>query len=505
VEYQWLNKSVRIDSKLDGFRGTLYPFQHQGVAFLASVKRGLLLDKTGLGKTVQCIAAYDLLKTQKYPKLKIVVVTLASTQIQWENEFQKFLPTAKVKAVIGHKSARRQIYSQFYTDELDGYIVNYSQLLHDMKLTNPKSYFNLNGIGEIPNSIRGQQYLLVLDEIQKCKNVSAKTSKSALWLAERSLGVKGLTATPIYNHLVDIYGIFKLLDPNVFINKENFKKQFCVLSYVWSIHGQIVGYKNHDKLRQRIQHFVMGRTKKEVIKELPDLITQDYWIELPDWHMRDYEFIVGGGHWKKDIEENIDPIGAIQRAQVCVNAIETLDDYDGKESHPKLEEALRLVQENLVGENILIFSKFEKTISVLQKIFKSANIPFWRITGKESAPQRAKALKQFEELENTDQTAVMGITTAGGAGLNLQSAGTLIMLDRPWSGGEIEQIRGRIHRIGTKYRSLLEINIIAKDTIDEYVLESLRKKAKHSSKVFGSGDAPITIPEILEKIKRKNS
>lgn len=473
------------------FKGDLYPFQHQGALFLAGVKNCLFTDSVGLGKTVQAIVAIDILRN-KTSDLQVIVVTMASVQIQFEREIHKFLPAIKAKAVLGDQKTRTRIYEDFANKKIDIIILNYSQPVRDTAKT------LVDGIvydGPLTNGVKNSKYIMILDEVQKCKNVSSKTSKSILGLKQRSLGVKAMTATPVYTHLIDLYGIFKLIDPNIFKTKEQFKKEFCKVQFPpFCPYGRIVGYKNHDILKERIKNFVFGRTKSEVAKDLPPLVTKDVFVTLPKEHRKVYD--------KLDqqidlLDENLkkEKIASMVQMQVCVNALESTKDYSGGlVSHPKLDEVARLVEEDLVDEKVVIYSRYLDTLALLTKKIKDFSDIF-RITGVESQLQRDKNLSLWRESK---RTACMLITDAGGAGLNLQIASTLILIDRPWSGGQLDQLRGRIHRIGSAHKSLLEINVVAENTIDEYVLKSLRDKRTNSTLVFGDTDSPIPLDAILE-------
>lgn len=502
MDYPWLNPEVEVSHLLSGFTGSLYPFQKAGVAFLASVKKGLLLDQPGLGKTVQALAAFNLIKTQKPSNLKLVIVTLASTQLQWVREAAKFFPGLKIEAAVGKPAQRYAVYEKYIAGQLDGIVIHYSQLIHDMTITNPKAYFNLKCTGPLATVIAAHPFWVVLDEIQKIKNVSAKTSKAALWMSEKAAGIKGLTATPVYNHLIDIYGIFKVIEPGVFSNKETFKREFCTISYAFSPYGQITGYKNHRALKERIKHFTLGRNAHDVKLQLPPLIPKIYNIDLNPGHRQLYQEILDGFSFETE-DYSIALIGALQRAQVCVNAAETLSDYTGKPAHPKLDEAVRLVQEEFEGQKIVIFSKLEQTISVLDAMLKAEGIRTFRITGQETQIQRDHFQQKF--MQESDQTTVMLITAAGGAGLNLQAASTLIMVDRPWSMGELTQIRGRLRRIGSPHDFLLEVHLVASGTIDEHVINLLGIKETNVKKVFGDVDRSISATEILESLRNGNN
>ncbi len=494
--YPWLeDKPVKF--KTNNFRGDLFTFQNKGALFLAKIKNCLLTDDTGLGKTIQLIAAYDVLKT-KHPDLKIIIVTLRSTQKQWADEFRKFLPTSMVLPVIGNPSSRRKIYKSFYQGHLDGIIIHYGQLRFDL-VNKIKEIDKYVFTGPLAHAIKGKNFLLTFDEIQKCKNVSSYTSKFSKWLANQAKYVKGLTATPVYNQLVDIYGIFKLINDKVFKTKALFKKSFCKLNYNFSIYGTICGYKNVDRLKKKIQYYTFGRQKSQVEIDLPMLIKKEYRVELSKSHREMYEKLEEGIDLTTQEKKPI--IGALVDAQVCANNLENVKGYSGKQSHPKLDEAERIIREELWGNKLLVFSKFTKTLESLNKKLKG--IPVFKVTGKQNINERKD---NIHDWEHSPGTSVLLISTAGGAGLNLQPAKAIIWIDRPWSIGEVQQIRGRNHRINSPHSSLLEIHLIVEETIDEYVLETIKEKLEKAEDVFGEIDKPISIADIMRnRDKCRNS
>ena len=483
-------------------KGKLFPFQHQGALFLAMVKNCLFTDATGLGKTVQAIAAYEVLK-QKQPTLQMVVCTVASAQIQWlEEGFKEFLPHCKVAVVPASPAPvqkRYEIYEKFSFRQLDVMIVNYDQLRRDS--TSSIESYDVFGHKKIQHKMGGPfldcvactDFILVLDEATKVKNISSLTSKAMQTLAAKARGVKAMTATPIFTHLVDIYGIFKIIEPRVFVNKEKFKREFCTLDYRFTPYGTISGYKNHDQLRERIQKFMFGRTKREVAEQLPEFFTKNVYVDLPPDHMEIYQKIKS----RRIIDDPETPlmaqVASIMHQQVCSNNLECVKVMSGdepySESHPKIDAAVELVEGELSGQKIIIFSQFTETISILekklQKILKKSDI--FRISGVESQVERHKNKKKWQDCQNT---AVLLMTTAGGVALNLQAAETIIMVDRPWSTGSVDQLRGRFDRIGSKHEKILEINLVARGTIDEEIIQSLSKKRRNITKVVGKGDVP---------------
>lgn len=486
----WLkNPPPRL--KLDGFKQQLYPFQNSGAIFLAQNPRCLLIDSVGLGKTPQSLAAYSAL-IRKRPTLKCVIVCPSSLTYQWESEAAKFTHYNFLR-MDGNKYARLNTLKNFSRDKfVHGLIMTYDIFRRDFE--------NLNQLLPFDDGI-----VLILDEAQKVKNPSTKISKSVRMIAHKFYGIKMLTATPLFNQVIDLFGLFKILSPSLFNNYQEFLNTYTnyfmkrVNNYL-SI-PIIIGTRNLDELKTKTAPYVFGRSKKQVYDQLPDLTFVDRMIELPTFHREIYDNL--DEHkilLKADGEtERVAQIAAMTKLQRCADALEHLD-QDYESSHPKIDEIISMIDEEFSDDKIIVYSKFTSSLDILSEELKTKKIPCFNIDGRLSTKERDKNKADWEA---TIGKAVLLISSAGGAGLNLQAAGTIIFLNYPWSYGELQQIYGRIHRIGSKHSKLLIINVFAKHTIDEYIRHTLESKRSTFNEIFQQSSGSLG-EEILNKLNNSN-
>lgn len=480
-EKLWL-KNPPPKLKLDAFKIPLYPFQQSGSIFLASVKNCILRDETGLGKTPQVLGAFNALH-RKVPNMKMIVVAPASVAPQWISECEKFTYYNFIN-YSGPKKVRKNILEDFKTRiDVHGLVITYDLLRRD--------------VDELIELYKLFPFILTLDEAQKVKNPLAKVSKAAKRLSLKSFGTKMLTATPIYNQVTDIYGLFKIIKPSMFTTYTDFLDQFTeyfmaqVNSYTQV--PMIKRPKNLEKLKHMIEPYVFGRKKLDVAPELPELTFMEASVDLPAHHKAIYKNLEENQLMEKNGQVNkVQELAALTHLQRCSDSLQHLDKEHTK-SHPKIDEIVRIIEEDFVDEKIIVYSKFTSSIDILKPILKKQGISVFTLDGRLSQIQRQASIESWRSFGGK---SVLVISSAGGAGLNLQDASTIIFLNYPWSYGEILQIYGRIHRIGTKHKNLLIINVYANGTIDEQIREKLRSKQETFNKVFSEG-APEPQGDIL--------
>lgn len=458
--------------KLDQFKLTLHDFQQSGAIFIAQNKNCLLRDQPGLGKTPQSLAAFNAL-VRKMPELKCVVVCPASLVYQWGDEIQKFT-TFKHSIYRGTKKQRLSALKSFTEDpEIQVLVLNYEILRRDANyLIQLYKKFN---------------YVVIYDEAQKLKNFRSQTAKAAKMLSIRALGNKLLTATPIHNKVDDLYGLFRIIDDTLFGNYQDFLNNFA---YYYSVDKGsysipvITGTKNVALLKDKIKPFVFGREKKDVYAQLPALTFMNRFVELPEHHKEVYDTIAEDNLlMKEEGVKEIERLAALTHMQRCSDAVEHIN-ADLRPSSPKIDECIEMLESDFSEEKVIIYSKYTSTIDILVQKLKKKNIPYYTIDGRVSAPKRDENKKAWESRKGQ---SVLVISSAGGAGLNLQAAGTIIFLNHPWSYGELLQVWGRIHRIGTEHSKLLIVNLYTKGTIDEDIKDALESKEKVFNKIFLQG------------------
>ncbi len=369
------------------------------------------------------------------------------------------------------------------------------------------------------------KFMLVMDEVHTIKNYHGKMHEASARLASCSDRVYGLTATPIKNRLMEFFSIFRIIVPGLFPKVSHFHNDYCVVK-LQKIGGNrsvpiVVGYKNLDKFIEKIEPYYLSRKKHEVAKELPQLITRELICELSDKQDELYELAEAGLLLKGEDPDvsHAEVLSSMIMAQQAANAPQLLSDEDGdvyEGVSSKLEVMVDLLQNELDGVKTIIFSRFEKMISLIEKRLNKEDINCVRITGKENkVSQRERSKLLFQDTESN--VNVVLITTAGSESINLQSAEHMIFVDSPWSYGDLDQLIGRMIRIGSQHQMVVATHLIARrqngdKTMDDYVIKTLKKKKSLFDKVAGESlkggleftksDSPMDIFNSMKNDKK---
>ena len=411
---------------------TLRDYQVSGFEFFKTLSNyqfgGILADEMGLGKTIQTIA-FLLSNKDK----KSIVITPTALIYNWKNELEKFAPTLKVGLLHAAKSEREKILDNI--DNYDVILTTYTTYKNDID-----KYKNINF-----------DYCII-DEAQNIKNPDAIITKA---IKNVNAKVKfALTGTPIENNLMELWSIFDFIMPGYLYNKSKFKSIF------------VNNDKNIIELKNLIKPFILRRTKKEVITELPDKIEQKIIIDLEKEHKRAYKGYVNliTRKIKENNQDNITVFSYLTKLrQLCLSPELMVKNYQGKNS--KLDVLINIINDSS-DEKILVFSQFTKVLEVIGKRLNEENILYSYLDGKTSAKDRVKLVEEF----NTNNNKVFLISLkAGGTGLNLTSANIVVHFDPWWNPAIEDQASDRAHRIGQK-NVVNVIKLIAKGTAEERVI-----------------------------------
>ena len=402
------SKNYEIPKDLNA---TLRDYQVSGFEFFKTLSDyqfgGILADEMGLGKTIQTIA-FLLSNKDK----KSIVITPTALIYNWKNELEKFAPTLKVGLLHAAKSEREKI-----LDNIDNY---------DVILTTYTTYKN-----DIDKYKNISFDYCIIDEAQNIKNPDAIITKA---IKNVNAKVKfALTGTPIENNLMELWSIFDFIMPGYLYNKSKFKSIF------------VNNDKNIIELKNLIKPFILRRTKKEVITELPDKIEQKIIIDLEKEHKRAYKGYVNliTRKIKENNQDNITVFSYLTKLrQLCLSPELMVKNYQGKNS--KLDVLINIINDSS-DEKILVFSQFTKVLEVIGKRLNEENISYSYLDGKTSAKDRVKLVEEF----NTNNNKVFLISLkAGGTGLNLTSANIVVHFDPWWNPAVEDQASDRAHRIG---------------------------------------------------------
>lgn len=438
-----------------GLRASLREYQHSGLNWLQFLRvcrfGGVLADDMGLGKTVQTLAHLQLEKEEGRLTHASLIVAPTSLVGNWYEEAKRFTPELKI--LIFHGADRHQ-------DEFDDYdvvISTYGLIQRD------KSRF-----------IDHPFYYLILDEAQFIKNARAKTTQIIQQIkASHRLCLSG---TPLENHLGELWSLFHFLMPGLLGDARQFRRFF-----------KIPIEKNADRERQqllakRVKPFMLRRSKNEVAKELPAKTETTQLIELSGAQRDLYEAIRMS--MEKKVRDAIARQGMgkshivlldalLKLRQVCCDP-RLLSIPEAQIAHgmsAKLDALMTLV-ENLVAENrrVLIFSQFTSMLELIEEALRLRAITWLKLTGQ--TQNRQQLVNTFQE----GNTPVFLISLkAGGTGLNLTRADTVIHYDPWWNPAAEDQATDRSHRIGQN-NPVFVYKLIAAGTVEEAILTMQDKK-----------------------------
>ncbi|MGL5348661.1 MAG: SNF2-related protein [Peptostreptococcaceae bacterium] len=411
----------------------LRDYQVKGYRFLRTLSEfgfgGILADEMGLGKTIQVIT-FLLSQTNK----KSIIVTPTALIYNWKNELEKFAPTLKVGIVYKDVNTREKIISEF--KNYDVILTTYGTLKNDLN-----KYQNIDFD------------FCIIDEAQNIKN-PASTNSTVV----KSINAKvkfALTGTPMENNLLELWSIFDFVMPGYLYDKAKFQGVFRN------------GERNMQVLKNMISPFMLRRTKKQVVKELPDKIEQKLFVELGAEHKKVYNAYIKV--IKNKIKElNLDKITVFsyltKLRQLCLVPNLMVKNYKGKNS--KLSVTLNILEESK-DKKVLIFSQFTGVLQEISKELDKKNISHSYLDGKTKAVDRVKLVDEFNESK--EKRVFLISLKAGGTGLNLTSASVVIHFDPWWNPAVEAQATDRAHRIGQK-EVVNVIKLVAKDTVEERVI-----------------------------------
>jgi hypothetical protein len=423
--------------------------------------------------TLESIAALCHL-WERDPDRKVVVLTKKSSVPQWEDELARFTEGVKVYVAKGTPVQRER--AQEAWNNASGptvLIESYQSACQD--------FTSIQGWGG---------FILVMDEATMFKTPSTRIHKVCEHLAAQAERVWALTGTLIKNSLMEGYGIYHVVVPELFrMTRNAFMTEYCIVQMQRVAGGRQVpvirGYRDADvrRFRDNIDPFYLGRPKHLVANELPVLTARDVFVHLtPDQAAKYREALDGLLEVGSGEEKETTQLTAITYCQEIVNHLGLLE-FENTESE-KLDTLIDLLTEgDLAEEKVIVFTRFKRMVDIAVPELTKAGVKCVRVTGDEDENQRRAAMKAFQDPN--DDTRCIFITMAGGDAINLQAAKALVFYDTPWSAGDYLQILGRMIRIGSEHDKVYAIHLVCKDTVDQRVQEVLRKKMRLVEAVLG--------------------
>jgi len=455
---------IKVVKKPRNLKAQLRPYQEQGFQWLHFLhdiaSGGILADDMGLGKTIQTIALMLSIKSavekdakaDGKKKFKALIVAPTSVVTNWERELDKFAPS--LKHMVWHGSERKERIEEL--EDADVVITSYALLRRDEELL---AKLDLT--------------YAILDEAQNIKNPLSATARAAKRLkSQRRLA---LTGTPIENRLSEIWSIFDFVSPGLLGPLDKFEER-----YARPIDAGDA--KAATRLRATIHPFILRRTKSEVAKDLPEKIETDQFCELTGEQSALYGAVL------KEVRAQV--MGEVERQGLAKSHIQILAGLTrlrqaacdprllglprefGNEDSGKLVALRDLIQTSIEGgHRVLVFSQFVSMLSLIRKAMTEDGVAYEYLDGSTKDRQA-----RVENFQREDGPPVFLISLkAGGSGLNLTAADTVIHFDPWWNPAVEDQATDRAHRIG-QTKVVTTYRLIAKGTIEEKILELGGKK-----------------------------
>jgi superfamily II DNA or RNA helicase len=436
----------------------LRPYQTEGVSWLHYLSEnglhGILADEMGLGKTVQTLCYLDHRRRAGKATGPVLVVCPTSLVGNWKDETERFLPGLPVLALQG--PGRKALFGEIARHEL--VVTSYALLRRDLEVHQAAEY-----------------EAVVLDEAQYIKNRSSQSAQAVKGLRARQRLV--LTGTPIENSLLDLWSIFDFLMPGYLGSAKDFKSRY---ELPIAKGGDAAAQR---RLQQRVGPFVLRRTKAEVVKDLPAKLEQVAYCDLTEEQKGVYQTILRRGremvfeHSGKGGQDlrRLAVLNTLLRLRQACNHLDMLPMADKKEwTEPsaKLDYFLDLLDQAVSGgHRVLAYSQFVSMLKLVAPALRSRGYKFSYLDG--STLDRKAPVREFQSDPSIPVFLIS--LKAGGTGLNLTGADTVVHFDPWWNPAVEDQATARAHRIG-QTRIVQSYKLIARGTVEEKIVDLQNKK-----------------------------
>lgn len=474
----------------EGF--TPYPWQVAGACQIGHLGKMMLNDDPGTGKTLTTILGLrerDLLKGDAFPAVVVVPASMVDT---WVRTFE-WLDEGRVAVAWKGTPKKRQALA----GTADVYVTSYETARIDLDYL-----------------VRLKPRSVVLDEVHKIKNGQSKASKACRKLASKANVVVALSGTPISHGPHDLWPALNAMDSLSFPSRDRWVNRYCLVERGW-YKDEVLGLdeQTEPEFRRSMAGQMRRVAKEDVLKDLPPKVYTTRYVELPTSQRKAYNDLS-----KKMIAELpcgdeltvMETLALYTRLAQLASAsadVTTQEDLD-KDGNPVMRldvtlkapswkvDALLDIMEERPGEPVVCFSPSRQLVNLAGESAKEKGYRVGYVVGGQGA-QRQKDVDAFQAGE-LDLLCVT--TQAGGVGLTLTRSSTAVFLSRPWSYIESSQAEDRLHRIGSSGSSVEIIDVVASDTIDQYVRETLQSRAEQWSAL---AEDPRLLLDALGKEKVK--
>lgn len=487
--------------------GELRAYQLEGLQWMLSLfnnnLNGILADEMGLGKTIQTIALIAYLLENKGVTGPHVIVAPKAVLPNWINEFSTWAPSIAAVVYDGRPDERKAMREEFFSERgrFNVLITHYDLIMRD------RQYLK-----------KVQWIYMIVDEGHRLKNHECALAKtiSGYQIQRRLL----LTGTPIQNSLQELWSLLNFLLPTIFNSVENFEEWF---NAPFKDRGQVALTDEEQlliirRLHHVIRPFILRRKKDEVEKYLPGKSQVILKCDMSAWQKVYYQQVTDVGRVGLDTgtgkSKSLQNL-SMQLRKCCNHPYLFVGEYNmwRKEEIIRASGKFELLDRLLPklrrsGHRVLLFSQMTRLMDILEIYLKLNDFKFLRLDGSTKTEERGALLKQFNAPDSPYFMFLLS-TRAGGLGLNLQTADTVIIFDSDWNPQMDQQAEDRAHRIGQK-KEVRVFVLVSVGSIEEVILERAKQKMGIDAKVIQAGLFNTTSTaqdrrEMLKEIMRRGT
>ena len=475
-------------------QGLMRPYQLIGVHWLVGLYEnglnGILGDEMGLGKTVQSIAMLAHLVTQGVTGPFMVVGPL-STLHNWANEFKKWAPTLHAVVYHGSKEHRKGLRGFYYrgkgksaADHFPVMITSYEIVIRDR-----------GDLQKIPFKF------VIIDEGHRLKNMNCRLIRELKAVCGDSCNRLLLTGTPLQNNLTELWSLLNFLLPSIFDDLDSFQEWFEFDFSRDDVEHKVLEGEGKNgivtKLHQILRPFLLRRLKQDVEISLPDKFEYILFAWLSEWQTSIYDDLVKRNLSMSDGRQ-MRLQNVLMQLRKCCNHPYLfewpIDEHGNEAVNEILIEAsgkMLLLDRILAelkrqgGHQVLIFSQMTRMLDILEDYLTWRKYTYRRLDGTISADERLRNMNEFQQSEEDIDVFLLS-TRAGGLGVNLTRADTVIIFDSDWNPHMDLQAQDRAHRIGQK-KTVMVYRLATAATVEEKVLHAAKQKLKLEKLVVSKG------------------
>lgn len=493
--------------------GTLKEYQIKGLEWMVSLYNnhlnGILADEMGLGKTIQSISLISYLYEVKNERQPFLVIVPLSTITNWTIEFEKWAPSLNTIVYKGNPNQRKAMQNTIKMGNFDVVLTTYEYIIKDRTLLAKHDWAHM-----------------IIDEGHRMKNAQSKLSYT-LTHYYKTKNRLILTGTPLQNNLPELWALLNFVLPKIFNSSKTFDEWFNTPFANTGTQERLEMTEEETllvirRLHKVLRPFLLRRLKKEVEKDLPDKVEKVVRCKLSSLQQQLYEqmlkhnaFFIGAGTEGatkagiKGLNNKVMQLRKICNHPFVFDEVENVINparengsilYRVSGKFELLDRVLPKFKAS--GHRVLMFFQMTQVMDIMEDFLRMRDLKYMRLDGGTKAEDRTGMLKEFN-APNSDYFCFLLSTRAGGLGLNLQTADTVIIFDTDWNPHQDLQAQDRAHRIGQKNEVRI-LRLITTDSVEEVILERAMQKLDIDGKVIQAGkfDNKSTAEEQEEFLRR---